>query len=283
MTKNGEQSASANSQAAKPNKAFSLSRAAHANLAKYAKPKQHSAFVEEAIAEKVALIEGRAQGIEQLTTAATFLAETHPIYLTNAGVAKSFAEDTMLNIAYIAHALEQLFHVRPPSKAKLEIPTGQGFDQLKNDAVAVYAQDPTLTDLDAIHAKGKALRDAATAFGEANQLEQVTTLLNDMPFMAEQRFYVEHNFSGLALFDREHPNTTVLLGARAQGDFPVVQVDLGSGEMFVTYSTERPHFALVAGDRRLDAMAKGLDEMAQIIPVIVADYIAFRKFESAKK
>lgn len=178
------------------------------------------------------------------------------------------------NVRYISHVLETLFRVRR-NPIQPDLPTGEDFRGMLSEAVGVYIKDETLLTPDI---KGRSeLERAAEMQAYDNAFKEAEDLLKSMPFMSDARFYVGLAMGGPGIFDREFKDTDPGAGYSKAGDFPVASVRVDHGEMTVFYPATRPHFELNSGDQRERAWASGPQAVAQIMPIIVADYLAFRQ------
>ncbi|WP_105384349.1 hypothetical protein [Neorhizobium alkalisoli] len=178
------------------------------------------------------------------------------------------------NVRYISHVLETLFRVRR-NPIQPDLPTSEDFKGMLSEAVGAYIKDETL--LTPVIKGWSELERAAGMQAYDNAFKEAEDLLKSMPFMSEPRFYVGLTMGGPAVYDREFKATGPGAAYSVTGDFPVASIRVDHGEMTVTYPATRPHFELNSADQREHAWASGPQAVAQIVPVIVADYLAFRQ------
>jgi hypothetical protein len=95
--------------------------------------------------------------------------------------------------------------------------------------------------------------------------------------MNDARFYIGLMVGGPGVYDREFKVTDPGASHSITGDFPVASVRVDHDEMTVFYPATRPHFQLNSADNRERAYVSGAQAVAQIVPIIVADYLAFRQ------
>ncbi|MCA1441263.1 hypothetical protein I6F07_13780 [Ensifer sp. IC4062] len=233
-----------------------------------------SPIIAKAIAEYLQRTEEDEVARLKATAAAEHLYDSRFLFDERQGWIESRLDTLDENVSYISRVLETLFRVRR-TPVKPDIPTGGDFREMLSEAIGAYIKDETLLTPDI---KGRsALERAAENQAYDNAFKEAEDLLKSMPFMSDPRFYVGLTMGGPAVYDREFKATDPGAVYSVTGDFPVASVKVDHGEMTVSYPAIRPHFELNSADQREHAWVSGPQAVAQIVPVIVADYLAFRQ------
>ncbi|OHV78406.1 hypothetical protein LCM4573_26685 [Rhizobium sp. LCM 4573] len=174
---------------------------------------------------------------------------------------------------YVVRVLERLFHIRR-HPVTIEVPDSRAFDELMNEASSEYLRNEGLLRPN-IHRREHDLGLAAGIEAFENRRAELKDVLNAMPFMNNPRFYIGNSLGGLALFDRNHKVEKALSGKPA--DFEVFCVQIARGETSLTHSKTRPYCRFQPSDDREMEFVEGIENVAAFIPVLVADYLSFRR------
>jgi hypothetical protein len=182
----------------------------------------------------------------------------------------------------IASTIQGIFAV--PFDWDLTPPTPEEFDVEKRKATAAYAADPQILRSVQPHVLKQIaeVKQAALQLSFQKRREHIDTLLKDMPFMEDDRFYLGFSM-GPAIFDKKYPRVLLHEHDTTTGPFEVLYINADAETPLLTYPKTRPYFRISFPDPRDHVMVSGIDKVMAMVPAIVADYLAFRRQEETER
>ncbi|WP_142781072.1 hypothetical protein [Agrobacterium sp. T29] len=270
----GGDGSSANSSAKRPTRSFSLSRDLITLLDGLAEGEK-SGFVEEALLNHFHNLKQRDDAIAKLTEIATFVFESRNSVAAHHEWIAERLSGLESDVGYVVGVLERLFHVRR-HPIELQTPSTDDFHEMIAEASGEYLRNRSLLRPDMMHQKTE-LEVATSRENFANRLKEAQELMQSMPFMADGRFYIKFRHTGPSLYDGDFGT----VGDSFDKHFCVANINISMDDMRMIYPSERPYFELHVSDQRPTLVAIGSDEVAKVLPVIVADYLAFRQLNGA--
>lgn len=270
---------SMNSTANRPSTSYSLPRELRERLSEKYPGRIKSKIVEMAVSRFLDDLEGEQETSAKLAEVAADLYSRRGVLDLRQEWIESSLKDLRSDVDYIAHTIETLFHVRR-YPLRIEVPTGGEFHDMYSDAAGAYRRDKEL--LAPAVGQVEELEKAAAHQAFENRKAEAEAILRSMPFMEDERFQIGWAGLGVGLFDREFQDEDPLsLSYKGKEGFEVLSIDMARTDLMVLYSPTRPYFRLNTADNRQRLGACGAEEVAKIIPVIVADYLAFRQHKGA--
>ncbi|WFU01939.1 hypothetical protein QA648_17840 [Rhizobium sp. CB3171] len=212
------------------------------------------------------------EAARKFIAAADFLHNNAEIFDERQRIIEARLASVETNLEYIAKTLEGIFHIRR-EPLTIDVPTQNGFDDLLSEASDRYIRNPSL--LTPTLPELTDSQKAAEAEAYKNRLSEAEQLLKSMPFMEEERFYIAPTPGGVGLYDRKFKTNGEVIGP-LEDSFMVLSIKNG---VYIYYPEIPPHFQVDSADIRPRNHAYNLKEVAKVIPVIVADYLAFRRLE----
>lgn len=179
------------------------------------------------------------------------------------------------DIGYVVRVLERLFYVRR-HPVEPNAPSVRQFDDLMHEASSEYLKNEELLRPN-VYRREHDLAMAAEMEAFENRKAEVQAVLEKMPFMSDPRFYIATGLGGLALFDRKY-HVKQPFDHEAK-DFELFSVRVDRGEVSLTHSKVRPYCRFGPLDSREVEIVSGIENVAATIPVLVADYLSFRRFD----
>jgi hypothetical protein len=157
----------------------------------------------------------------------------------------------------------------------------ESFSEEMKKAYALYKANPAITQP---KLPTEASRDMAVAIlqtKEQNLLAQLEDAFSELPFMHDGRFFWGKMVFGFGLCDRNYP-TTLDYDPHIKF-FPVIKVDTDGPGWSVKVGQQRPYFDLGEYFQNPFRMIHDdMETLVKVAPVIVADYLAYRKAEEGK-
>jgi hypothetical protein len=272
----GDSGPSANSVAKRPSTSYSLSRELLERLSAQIPARERSKVVEKAVTRYLDDLNADRETIENLADVAAFLFERKHLFDIRQGAVEERLTSVEANLEFISSALERLFHIRR-KPLTVVVPTEQEFVDLLSDASSEYIRNrdllaPALESL-------SALEKAAKEQVYENRVKEIEYLLNSMPFMSDPRFFCDRSRVGVAIYDREF--SAIDEYSSLNGYFPVVEVQPDLDGMSLWCPVARPFFRLGFADRRDRDLISGVKAVADLVPLMVADYITFRQLNGS--
>ncbi|MCZ7935736.1 hypothetical protein O9X90_25750 [Agrobacterium leguminum] len=282
----GGDGSSANSSAKRPTRSFSLPWQLVKQLD--ALPKgERSQLVEEALTRYFDIGKELAKAHSQMSEAAQYVFLNRDLLeLRNDRMNErlgaleeqlvSTVEKLSSDVGYISGVIERLFHIRR-NAVQLDVPSSKTFDEFMHEAGNEYLKNDDLLR-PKVRGSEHDLEVAARMEAYNNRVAEATELLNAMPFMANPRFYTGFSMGGVGLFDKEHKFKDHFDRGREK-DFEILMISCQYGRMSMMQSKTRPYCLFGVNDNRDYEIVRDIENLAQAVPTVVADYLAFMRLD----